>query len=282
MLRTLPENFKSNWNDHLNKVIHAYNCMRTESTGYSPYYLLYGRHPRLPIDIAFNIDLPAATGSHREYVTKWQSAMKEAYKIASQRSNAAGQTTKRYFDKKAHYSDLNPSDPCEKPLGAWWKKLKNIIPQSKLCSVYYAIVESHLRYANEIWGSLPKTKLDTLQRLQDRARSIVENARYKDNWSCDWLSVENIIRFDRSVMTYKIRNKLSPESFWDKFQQRSLQSNYATRNCRDLQIPRLNTEHAKKSYRYSAIKIWNDIPVAIRELPTIIRFKKELKEYLKS
>ena len=73
------------------------------------------------------------------------------------------------------------------------KKLKNIIPQSKLCNAYYAIVESHLRYANEIWGSLPKTKLDILQRLQDRARSIVENARYKDNWSCDWLSVENII-----------------------------------------------------------------------------------------
>ena len=110
MLRTLPENFKSNWKDHLNKVIHAYNCTRTESTGYSPYYLLYGRHPRLPIDIAFNIELPAPTGSYREYVSKWQNAMKEAYKIASQRSDAAGQTTKRHFDKKAHYSDLNPSD----------------------------------------------------------------------------------------------------------------------------------------------------------------------------
>ena len=126
----------------------------------------------------------------------------------------------------------------------------------------------------------PKTKLDTFQRLQDRARSIVENARYKDNWSCDWLSVENIIRFDRSVMTYKIRNKLSPESLWDKFQQRSSQSNYATRNCRDLQIPRLNTEHAKKSYRYSAIKVWNEIPVAVRELPTISLFKKRTKGVL--
>ena len=162
------------------------------------------------------------------------------------------------------------------------KKLKNIIPQNNLCSVYYAIVESHLRYANEIWGSLPKMKLDTLQRSQDRVRSIVENARYKDNWSCDWLNFKNIIRFDRSVMTYKIRNKLSPESLWDKFRQRSLQSNYATRNCRDLQIPRLSTEHAKNSYRYSAIKVWNEIPVAVRELPNICRFKNELKEYLKS
>ena len=168
----------------------------------------------------------------------------------------------------------------------WWtcivEEIEKYNSQSKLCSVYYAIVESHLRYANEIWGILPKTKLDTLQLLQDRARSIVENARYKDNWSCDWLRVENIIRFDRSVMTYKIRNKLSPESLWDKFQQSSSHSNYATRNCRDLQIPRLSTDHAKKSYRYPAINVWSEIPVAVRELPTLSRFKKEVKEYLKS
>ena len=76
-------------------------------------------------------------------------------------------------------------------------KLKNAIPQRELFSVYYAIVENNPRYAKEIQGSLPQPKLDTLQRLQDRARSIVENAIYKDNWSCDWRSVENIIRVDR-------------------------------------------------------------------------------------
>ena len=78
----------------------------------------------------------------------------------------------------------------------------------------------------EIWGSLPKTKLDALQRLQDRARTIIENAKLKDIWSFDWLSIENVIRFDRSVMAYKIINKLSPENLWGKFQQRSSQSNY--------------------------------------------------------
>ena len=110
----------------------------------------------------------------------------------------------------------------------------------------------------------------------------MENARYKDNWFCDWLSVENIIRFDRLVMTYKVRNKLSPECLRDRFLERSSQSNYATRHCRDLQIPRLHTEHAKYSFQCSPIKVWNDIPVAIRELPTISRFKNELAEYLKS
>ena len=93
------------------------------------------------------------------------------------------------------------------------QKIKNMISQTKLCSVYYAIVESHLRYANEVWDSLPKTKLDTLQRLQDRAWAIIESARLKDNWSCDWLSVENIVRFDRSVMAYKIINQLKAFSY---------------------------------------------------------------------
>ena len=132
------------------------------------------------------------------------------------------------------------------------KKLKNILPQSKLCSVYYAIVESHLRYADVIRGSLPTRKLETLQRLQNRAQSIIENARLKDNWSCDWLNVNNLISFDQSVMTYKIMNKLSPESLWDKFELRSMHSN--SRNCHDLQIPRLNTEHAKKGFKYLALK----------------------------
>ena len=81
---------------------------------------------------------------------------------------------------------------------------------------------------------------------------------------------------------YKTINILSPENLWGKFQQRSSQSNYATRHCKDLQFPRLNTEHGKKSYPYSTVDIWNTIPTDIRELSTISRFKKKLKEFLKS
>ena len=45
------------------------------------------------------------------------------------------------------------------------KKLKNIVPQSQFCNVYYALIESHLRYADVIWGNLSETKLAALQRL---------------------------------------------------------------------------------------------------------------------
>ena len=41
MLKTLPQSTKSHWKDRLNKMIHAYNCTRHASTGYSPFCLLF-------------------------------------------------------------------------------------------------------------------------------------------------------------------------------------------------------------------------------------------------
>ena len=104
----------------------------------------------------------------------------------------------------------------------------------------------------------------------------------QEEWSFDWLNVENLIPFNRSVMTQKILNKLSPESLWDKYQYRSMYSNYEARNCKDLQIPRLTNEHAKQGFYYSSLKAWNDVPASIREIQTLGRFKKELKAQLTS
>ena len=61
MLGTLPEEFKSEWVNHVNMLTYAYNCTRSNATGFSPYYLLYGQHPLLPIDIEFGVMTPDLT-----------------------------------------------------------------------------------------------------------------------------------------------------------------------------------------------------------------------------
>ena len=47
MLGTLSEQEKIDWKAHLNSMTHAYNCTQHPSTTYSPYFLMFGRQPRL-------------------------------------------------------------------------------------------------------------------------------------------------------------------------------------------------------------------------------------------
>ena len=89
MLRQLPENNKSHWKDHINKVLFAYNCTRHDSTGYSPHYLLFGRKPRLPVDLILQTQHNETTNhSHEEYLKQWRSQMAEAFTIAKQKSDS--------------------------------------------------------------------------------------------------------------------------------------------------------------------------------------------------
>ena len=45
------------------------------------------------------------------------------------------------------------------------------------------IVESHLRYADVVWGSLSNTKISALQRLQNREFDITEASKIKDSFT---------------------------------------------------------------------------------------------------
>lgn len=52
MLSMYVSSFHNNWDESIDFVVFAYNTSRQESTGYSPFFLLYGREALLPIDVA--------------------------------------------------------------------------------------------------------------------------------------------------------------------------------------------------------------------------------------
>ncbi|KAK3742618.1 hypothetical protein QZH41_000460, partial [Actinostola sp. cb2023] len=110
MMRTLPEQYKANWKDHVHKLVHAYNCTKHEATGYSPFELLFGRPPRLPIDLVFNLKSEEDDTSYPKYVEKWKRAMEEAYAKASKAANQSAVKGKKQHDKRLRSSVLQPGD----------------------------------------------------------------------------------------------------------------------------------------------------------------------------
>ena len=107
----LSEEEKSDWKSYLGCMTHAYNCTKHASTTYSPYYLMFGRHPRLPIDVEFGLPKSNSgdNSSKSRYVQKLRRlnyAFQKATKVANQQANKY----KSSYDKSIRGPQLQEKD----------------------------------------------------------------------------------------------------------------------------------------------------------------------------
>ena len=73
MIGTLPTEAKIRWQEHLPRLVHAYNSSHSNTTGFGPFYLMYGRQPMLPIDVQSGMKkLDIISSTSHSYIQKLQ------------------------------------------------------------------------------------------------------------------------------------------------------------------------------------------------------------------
>lgn len=85
LLRTLSPSQKKRWPEHLQELVFAYNFTTHSTTGFTPFFLIHGRHPRLPIDSLLSLESDTESGDIPAYVKTHANRLKEAYELALRR-----------------------------------------------------------------------------------------------------------------------------------------------------------------------------------------------------
>jgi transposase InsO family protein len=110
MLGTLPESKKSRWKEFVQPLVHAYNCTKCEVTGYTPFELMFGRTPRLPIDHQFGLLNEEEEVSYNEYVDDLRKKLENSYELAKKTMDRAQTKSKGRYDRKVRGNNLEEGD----------------------------------------------------------------------------------------------------------------------------------------------------------------------------
>ena len=111
MIGKLEEDKKACWSEHLPEMLSAYNGTHSAVTGYSPYFLLFGRKSRMPVDCLFPTLRDSPHQAKMEVsVVAMQKRLKEAFTVASHLASQEAARQRRYYDCKAGAVALQPGD----------------------------------------------------------------------------------------------------------------------------------------------------------------------------
>ena len=83
MLGTLPPEGKATSTDKVGTLVHAYNSTKSGITAFRLHYLMFGKKPKLPLDVTFGLPNPDMEAViHDRYVKQLQSRLKWSYGVA--------------------------------------------------------------------------------------------------------------------------------------------------------------------------------------------------------
>lgn len=111
MLRSIPLKEKHKWPQQIQTLTFAYNAIVHETTGYAPFQLMFGRIPRLPVDVMFKQVLQdPVVVDHTSYVNTLMSYLHEAARVAQIHAVREQDKQAKCYNRRVKGTHLNIGD----------------------------------------------------------------------------------------------------------------------------------------------------------------------------
>ena len=146
-----------------------------------------------------------------------------------------------------------------------------------------ALVSSRLDYCNSLLYSAPAKYLTKLQRVQNSlARVVTLSPKLTSSApllsKLHWLPIKSRIHFKIATTTYKIVHQNQPPSLSKLINTRDNHMSLRSKTGSSLTHPSVQS-YGRRSFTYSSPAVWNKIPTAIRQAPSLSVFRRNLKTY---
>ena len=168
------------------------------------------------------------------------------------------------------------------------RRIKKYLSKDSLITLVHAFITSRLDCCNGLLFGLPKAQIAKLQRVQNAAaRRILGTVKFSHITPAlhelHWLPVSLRIDYKILLSTFKCIYGLAPTYLSDLI---SIQSNsfYNLRSTSKLLLDppkgKMLTTLGGRSFLAVAPKLWNGLPVELRQATSLNSFKSRLKTYL--
>lgn len=101
MLATTTKDHPFDWEEQLPRVCMAYNSSVHSSTGYTPFFLMFGRQAKMPVDLMYGTgcqdELPVS-----DYALQLKKGLEEAYQHVRNKLATSHEHRKKLYDKSIH------------------------------------------------------------------------------------------------------------------------------------------------------------------------------------
>ena len=168
--------------------------------------------------------------------------------------------------------------------------IKSFINEHCLLLLVHSMVFSRVDYCNALFLGLPNYILKKLQSVLNRSARLIFGLPARTPTTSyliqlHWLPIRARVEFKVCLLTFKILKYGEPKYLADLVQHPPVRSGIGLRHDDDLlrlyePAAICNFSFSERSFRYMAPRLYNRLPLAMRQLSSVETFKKQLKAFL--